>query len=300
MSGLESMLTAAVDEEAGAASDFAERRGAAVAAGVRRRRRARSAVLGGSAAAAGALVLGVAQLAAPREPVPAASLSCVPAEASTLDFAWAEEMSGGPLFSFRTQDVFAELWDDSLTLDVGFGDVDETLTFAVEDRALVGVETDADGRAEVELASGETLGLGFVWTDERIRIEIETPEGGWSSGESYSDPQMTRPSDPVYWLVDLDALLSDDDEPAERTWTLIDTWTVEPALEMTGAPGDELEVRFPDGSTETVSAGADGVAAFEWLGVTTVSIAADGSTARGDDVTAPLDAIVSGPLICDE
>jgi|GEM_PF-5640980 len=299
MDQLGRLMGDAIDQDAARseAHAFADRRGAATAGRVRRRRGLRAAGLGmAGVVAAGVVGFGGIALVGDRDPVPAGDRACVPVDDSVLDLGLREPGPDAEVLSGSSEQLRFSLTEHALTV-TRLGEPGDTVVLAVEDHQLAGVTRGESGMVEIEFPSGETAVVDLDWEGESIEVSYGVHAGVLSTTGSFpADPAELREG-PRFYAFDLRAMIEDDAEDPP-TWVLLDVWAGASALHVEGDPATGARVVFPDGSAQDVTAGGDGVLAFTWAGVTDMSIDAQGEAVWGDEVMAPIDAVVSGPQLC--
>ena len=286
--------------------DFADARGPGVARRVRTRRTVRAAGIGGGTMlTAGALVVGALNLpwgATSTDPGATGASGCVEAP-------WPRVGPDGSIGSgsFLGLDLLVNLTLDGLTLSERDTDPRSEVTVPVNGRLLQGTSRQDEPLA-LTMPSGNDVTVSLRWTDAEIAASA-----GDGSGEMISFFSIQRfPSEeaeayPVrYHEIDEVGLPSTNPFP---TWILWDDYANAAALAVTLEDQQTFHVQLPDGSEQSFPLGSDGLATFTWRGMTfdSQAVTADEKNfgirmsvdmVTADEVTAPLDATLSGPEFC--
>lgn len=276
--------------------EFADARGTGVARRVRTRRTVRAAGMGGaSVVAAGALAYSAFQwdrAPQPAVPGPTNTSGCVEAP-------WPRIGPDGNILSGGVNDLSMTLAPDALTVgEVGSEPASE-VTVPIANRLLQGT-TAQDEPLTVTMPSGNDVLVALHWTDTDIVVSVGFDADGTSA---LSIERFPSDGPEAYAGRYHGVALPVAYPQAFPSWYLWDDYANAAALTVTLGYEDMVSVQFPDGSEQAFPVGSDSLATFDWQAVTTVEMSfasdlMDQYLVTGDEVTAPLDATLSGPQFC--
>jgi hypothetical protein len=287
--------------------DFSAARGAAVTRRVRTRRTVRAAGIGTLAtASAGALAYTALQW--DRAPQPAAPKNawCIPWDAAVNLPLMGDDptlmSAGGALGAGGGQDgdgsFHYDVTENALT--VSLQPPAEEIFLEIVDHRLIGPDGPTDEPINVTLPSGRTVTLQLVWTEEVLEVGFGLGEQ-MVFGTGTGFPHVTPGEEPGATVPEFLIFSGAEAGGPHFSGLLLDETTGQVQAEIGIGTDGGVDVVFRDGSLASFDAGDDGVATFNWAGYSVVSIdpAADsGQVASGVAVTTPVDATISGPIIC--
>ncbi len=289
--------------------DFSEARGAAVTRRVRTRRAVRAAGIGTVAtASAGALAYTALQWDRAPQPAAPGEARCLPGvDAVDLPLMMRDNptilSAGGGLGVGGEADsngtFHYELTEERLT--VSLQPPAEEIDFEIVDHQLIGPDGPTDDPFTVTFPSGRRVTLQLVWTDESAEVGFGLGDQmvfGSATGFPQAGPAIAPGTTaPEFLMLPFTGAV-----PEDFSGLLVDMSRGQVQAQIGIGQDGNVNVLFRDGSTARFDAGDDGLATFTWAGYGIVSIdPADDQRhlTSGVAVTAPVDATISGPVICE-
>lgn len=310
MSDFRELMSEEMDDAAAgfAAEDFASGYGRRVVGRVRRRRTARAVGVGTVAtASAGVLAYGALHWDSTPQPAAPGEARCLP-WADAVDLPFMDDnptilSAGGGLGAAGEADsngtFHYEVTEEQLT--VSLQPPAEEMGFEIVDHQLIGPDGPTDEPFTVTFPSGRRVTLQLVWTDESAEVGFGLGDHmvfGSGVGFPQAGPvDASGTAAPEFLMLPVTGAV-----PQDFSGLLLDKSRGQVQAQIGMGEDGIVDVMFRDGSTAHFDAGDDGLATFTWAGYGTVSIDPaddEGHLTQGAAVTAPVDATVSGPVICE-
>jgi len=298
MGDFRELMSAEMDDAAAdfAAEDFAGGYGRGVVGRVRRRRTVRAVGVGGvSAVAVGALAVLAASVPETFGPAGTGTTGAP----ACVETPWPRVGPDGSILSGGGMDLRVDLAADGVTVSELGAEPPSQVWVPVNGGLLQGT-TAQDEPLTLTMPSGNDVTVSLRWTDTEIAISAgyNADDVSWFSTQRY-------PSDgPEAYASRYHGINVSGAYPNPfPTWLLWDDYANAAALTVSLEYQEMVHVRFPDGSEQNFPLGSDALATFQWQGVTAVemSFASDLQDQRvviGDEVSAPIDATLTGPEFC--
>ena len=208
--------------------------------------------------------------------------------------------------AFLGLDLSMNLTLDGLTLSERDTDPPSEVTVPVDGGLLQGTSWQ-DEPLTLTMPSGNDVTVSLRWTDTEIAASA-----GYGPDEVLSFFSMQRYPSEAAESYPLRYHGIDEFGPSTNplpTWILWDDYANAAALTFTLEDQEMFRVRLPDGSEQNFPLGSDALATFEWQGLSFQSqeqiademnfgIRLKVRIVPGDEVSAPLDATLTGPEFC--
>lgn len=302
----EAMREAAASDAGTIGRDFADLHGASVARRVRTRRVVRAAGTGAVATAAvGAIGFGGWRWASDSTPstgdADARAAWCLPEDdAVDLPLMAAQDdrvfSSFSGAFGARDEGSFSvRVREDSLAINLTPGG---EVVLDIEERQLVGPDGPTSDPITLTFADGTEATIQMVWTDEVREIGFGLGDE-MTIGSSVGFPSVGPEDAPGEWEPEMMQIPFEDEAAGTGGVILIDRGREQAQFSLHG--DGTATVSFRDGTATRFALDDDGLVTVDWAGYEVISMDPEGGlqgVTGGADVSTPVDATISGPVLC--